>query len=191
MTCIVGIKHEGGVILGGDSAGVSDFDLTVRSDPKVFYIHPVLAIGFTSSYRMGQLLRYQLPKYLDSHVTPKDVDDSFEWMVTVFAEGCRKVFADGGVNKRDNDVDRGGSFLVALAGDLFRIDSDYQVGVAACGYEAIGCGDNYALGALHATIGRQKDSRMAAALGAATAHSAGVCAPFVFAHTRPLKEAKP
>ena len=36
MTCIVGLVHGGKVYMGGDSAGVGGYCLTVRADEKVF-----------------------------------------------------------------------------------------------------------------------------------------------------------
>lgn len=36
MTCIVGLKHENSVWIGGDSAGVAGLSVTIRKDPKVF-----------------------------------------------------------------------------------------------------------------------------------------------------------
>ena len=59
MTCIVGLVHEGVVYIGGDSAGVAGLSLTVRADEKVFQNGEFL-MGFTTSFRMGQLLRYSL-----------------------------------------------------------------------------------------------------------------------------------
>ena len=59
MTCIVGLVHEGVVYIGGDSAGVGGMSLTVRADEKVFQNGEFL-MGFTTSFRMGQLLRYSL-----------------------------------------------------------------------------------------------------------------------------------
>src|SRR5690606_5374194 len=42
MTCIVAIKDGGSVWMGGDSAGCSGFDLTIRDDAKVFRNGPYL-----------------------------------------------------------------------------------------------------------------------------------------------------
>ena len=36
MTCIVGLVEKGNVYIGGDSAGVGGYSLTVRADRKVF-----------------------------------------------------------------------------------------------------------------------------------------------------------
>ncbi|KKO71831.1 hypothetical protein AAV32_09670 [Kerstersia gyiorum] len=55
----------------------------------------------------------------------------------------------------------------------------YQVGEAASGYDAVGCGADIALGALCATTGMaDHNSRIGLALHAAEAHSAGVRGPF-------------
>ena len=59
MTCIVGLVHEGVVYIGGDSAGVAGLSLVVRADEKVLRNGDFL-MGFTTSFRMGQLLRYKL-----------------------------------------------------------------------------------------------------------------------------------
>ena len=59
MTAIVGLVDSGIVYIGGDSAGASGWSLTVRADAKVFFNAGYL-FGFTTSYRMGQLIRYAL-----------------------------------------------------------------------------------------------------------------------------------
>lgn len=38
MTCIVGLAAGGQVLIGADSAGVSDYDLHVRADTKAFQV---------------------------------------------------------------------------------------------------------------------------------------------------------
>ncbi|XVV11230.1 hypothetical protein ACQP2X_41330 [Actinoplanes sp. CA-131856] len=62
MTCIVGITDGTTVTIGGDSAGSDGWHVAVRSDSKVFQVGPYL-MGFTTSYRMGQLLRYSLTSH--------------------------------------------------------------------------------------------------------------------------------
>lgn len=183
MTCIVGISHRRGVILGGDSAGVGGLDLTVRSDRKVFSIRPDLACGFTTSFRMGQLLQYRLGKELDGVKTPRKVGDRHEWMATVFVDACRSVLKAGGFAKKDNEVERGGTFLVALGSSLFSVQGDYQVGQSVHGFDAVGCGDAYALGSLASTSHLDPGERAAIALNAAHEFSAGVRGPFHYVTT--------
>lgn len=64
MTCIIGYndKENEKIYMIGDSAGVSNLDVTVRSDKKVFFNGDFL-FGFTTSFRMGQILmNAELPK---------------------------------------------------------------------------------------------------------------------------------
>jgi len=172
MTAIAGFVDQGKVWIGGDSAGVAGFDLTVRADPKVFRNGDFL-FGFTSSFRMGQLLRYSL-------VAPKPSlgQDIYEFMVTTFVDAVRICLKAGGYASRKDDVESGGTFLVGYAGRLFWVDGDYQVGEPLDGYAAVGCGDQILHGALFATRGLAAESRMKTALEAAERHSAGVRGPF-------------
>jgi ATP-dependent protease HslVU (ClpYQ) peptidase subunit len=178
MTAIAGFVHNNEVWIGGDSAGVGgDYSLVVRRDEKVFRKGEFL-IGFTSSFRMGNLLRYKFQP------PQRNADqDVYEYMVTSFVDALRQCFKDGGFAKKENEVERGGVFLVGYMGRLFQIEGDYQVGEAADGYDAVGCGDSIVIGALHATAGLDDpEARMKIALGAAECHSAGVRGPFHIEH---------
>lgn len=172
MTCIAALVHKGTVYMGGDSAGVGSYSLTVRADEKVFLRGPFL-MGFTTSFRMGQLLRYSFdaPKQGDSQ-------DTYGFMVTAFVDAVRKCLKDGGYAKKDNEVESGGTFLVGYQGRIFKVDSDYQVGEAADGFDAAGCGHDIACGALYATSGQTPMRRIQTALAAAERLNAGVRGPF-------------
>lgn len=174
MTAIVGLVHEGTVYIGGDSAGVSGYSMTVRADAKVFTVGPYL-LGFTTSFRMGQLIRYALDP-----PTP-DGSDLDRFMSTTFVDAVRACLKAGGWAKKDNDREEGGTFLVGVAGRLFTIEDDYQVGASADGYAAVGCGSEIALGALFATARTRMapERRIVVALQAAERFSAGVRGPFI------------
>lgn len=173
MTCIVGLVEGKKVYIGGDSAGVGGYDLTVRADAKVFRNGPFL-FGFTSSFRMGQLLRYAFtpPKH-DS-----DVGD-FQYLVTTFVNAVRDCLKAGGFASKSNETEAGGTFLLGYRGHLYKIESDYQVGESADGYDACGCGWDVARGAMFATEGGEPEKRVKTALRAAERFSAGVRGPFV------------
>ena len=183
MTCIVGIVHADGVTLGGDSAGVAGLDLSVRRDAKVFAIADgQMVLGFTSSFRMGDLLRYRLTL---PRMHQGDSVDAY--MRTSFIDAVRDCLKQGGHTRIDNGQEAGGTFLVGYAGRLFRVEADMQVGEAAADYDACGCGQSFALGALHALAGGHKiqggfqaEPMLRAALGAAEQFSAGVRGPFNF-----------
>lgn len=173
MTCIVGLRDGEHVCIGGDSAGVAGLDLVVRADPKVFRNGEFL-IGFTSSFRMGQILRYQL-----NPAPPPEGIAVEQYMATHFVDAVRECLKAGGFASKVNETESGGSFLVAYRGRLFEIDGDYQVGENLCGYAAVGCGSQVALGALYASQGMAPHSRVLIALHAAEQFSAGVRAPFL------------
>lgn len=174
MTCIAGLVHEGKVYIGGDSAGVAGYYLTVRADAKVFRNGPFL-MGFTSSFRMGQLLHYKLR--VPAHHPDTDI---YEYMVTTFIDTVRQCLRDGGYATNDKGEESGGTFLVGYRGRLFEINSDYQVGEALDGYAAVGCGGEVAQGVMFATIGdyHSPEDRIRLALEAAERHSVGVRRPF-------------
>lgn len=173
MTCIVGLVHCNRVHMGADSAGVAGLDIVVRRDPKLFRVGELL-IGFTTSFRMGQLLAY-------GFTPPKrhPADDVMAWMVTEFIEAVRSRFKSGGFTRVENAEESGGCFLVGIAGRLFQIDSDFQVGEVRNGMMAVGCGAAYALGALYSMGDFPPADRITTALHAAAEFSAGVRGPFV------------
>lgn len=178
MTVIVGVETRDGVVIGGDSAGVSGYLLTSRADPKVFINGPYL-IGYTTSFRMGQLLHYaDLPKPLD-----RSGEDLDRFIATEFVDSVRELLKTGGWAQKESDREAGGTFLVGVSGRLYRVDSDYQVGWSLDGYAACGCGEEIALGVLHALRRAKPGARVQRALEAAAHHSTGVAAPFVILRT--------
>lgn len=176
MTCIVGLVHDGKVSIGGDSAGVdgATYGLVVRADRKVFK-NGDFVMGFTASFRMGQLLHH-------SFSPPKRHPemDIEKFMVTEFVDAARQCLKEGGYAQRCNESERGGDFIVGYAGRLFRISEDYQVAEAADGFQAVGCGEQIALGALFAAQEGAPLDRLRVALEAAERFSAGVRGPFHF-----------
>jgi ATP-dependent protease HslVU (ClpYQ) peptidase subunit len=172
MTCIVGIAENGKVYIGGDSAGVSGLDLTVRSDEKVFKNGEFL-FGFTTSFRMGQLLRFSF-----SPPSRAEGVDDYRFLVTTFINAVRDILKSGGFATSHDGRERGGTFLLGYRGKLYYVDSDYQVAAAADGFAACGCGDQVANGAMFATSHVEPRPRIEIALKAAERFSAGVRGPF-------------
>jgi ATP-dependent protease HslVU (ClpYQ) peptidase subunit len=174
MTCIVGLVHDGKVFMGADSAGASGWDSVVRRDSKIFHAGPFL-MGFTTSFRMGQLLRYKLAVPGRS-----ENQDQHAYMVTDFVDAVRECLKTGGYAKKDNEVETGGTFLVAYQGHLYQIQDDYQVMESADAFDACGCGSAVAKGAMFATedILLPPKHRLMLALQAAERFNNGVCGPF-------------
>lgn len=175
MTCIVGLVDNNEVWIGGDSAGVAGLDITARADQKVFRNGEFL-FGFTTSFRMGQILRYGF--------TPKGIPDwdLERYMCGTFIDDIRQAFKDKGFAESHHGSEQGGTFLVGVRGRLFTIESDYQVAWNHVPYSAVGCGAKYALGSLYTTHQDTPDmpprDKVIRALDAASKFSAGVCPPY-------------
>jgi hypothetical protein len=152
MTCIVGYVHKETVYLGGDSAGTDgNYSQYIRKDPKVFKNGPFI-FGFTSSFRMGQLLmssKFKTPKQ-------KPTQSDYDYMITNFIDNIRELFRDGGYLQKTNGEiegeELGGTFLVGYKGVLYHIEDDFQVGIINEPYLAVGAGYDLALGSIYTSV---------------------------------------
>lgn len=179
MTCIIGFidKKNNNVVIGGDSAGVTDLNVTLRKDGKVFK-NGEFVIGCTSSFRMIQLLKYS---FKPPEVYNKEVH---EYMCTDFINEVRKTFETGGYLQTFKEGDeKGGTFLIGYKNRLFKIDSDFQVAETIQGYDACGCGEEYALGSIYNTTKTNVESIVKDALKCAENFSGAVRRPFTIYHT--------
>lgn len=191
MTCIVALTDGERVLIGGDSAGTNGHELRLRTDAKVFRAGPY-GLGFTSSFRMGQILRYETE--LPEPPTNTDAEELERFMVTEFVETVRQAFSDKGFAKTaryaspalpgltEEGQAIGGTFLVGVAGQVFEIMNDFQVSRPSRPYSAVGKGALVALGALHALEDGEMSlrERGEAALVASEAYCSYVREPFRF-----------
>lgn len=175
MTCIIGFTDPKTkkVYIGGDSAGVAGYNIQIRADEKVFRNGPFI-MGFTTSFRMGQLLRYVFtpPEH------PEGMDD-MKFMVSVFIPAVKTIFKEQGFQKSKDSQDQGGAFIVGYRGSLYEIDDDYQVGKLMDNVSSVGCGSHIALGAMYALEHMYPAERIKRALEITTYLNAGVRPPFV------------
>ncbi len=174
-TCIVGyVDKKGNMFIGGDSAGVGGLHIRKRSDVKVFQKENML-IGYTSSFRMGQLLRYKL------NIPKQEANRTdYEYMCTSFIDAVRDCLKNNGYLSINNNKEEIGTFLVLYKSKVYRIDNDLQVGMYYENYDSCGCGECYALGAVH-NLDKKLDGKIIVrkALETAEKFSAGVRRPFV------------
>ncbi len=172
MTCIVGLVHKKSVYIGGDSASVAGWTSRVTRLPKVFRRGPFL-IGYTTSFRMGQLLQHAL-------IVPPQTDDrdDMRFMVTTFVECVRHLLKEKGVAKVESNAESGGQFLVGYRSRLYSVQQDFQVNEMADGFDAVGSGSEYALGALASTKSAPPVLRLKRALAVSAHFNMAVSAPF-------------
>lgn len=176
MTCVIGLETPDGVWIGADSAGSTPYgSQTLRADTKVFRHGPML-FGFCGSYRMGQLLRFNL------ELTPQPAGmKDYEYMVRHVIEDVRDCLKYGGFTWVEKNTETGGNFLVAYNDRLYEVEEDFQVGVSSRSYVAIGSGGEVASGAM--AILSDGDlpptKQIKRALKVASEHDAFVAPPFV------------
>jgi ATP-dependent protease HslVU (ClpYQ) peptidase subunit len=172
MTCVVGLVNKGTVYIGVDSAAVQGWTRRTSRVAKVFRRGPFL-IGYTTSFRMGQLLQH----HLDVPAQEAGQDD-VAYLVTNFIEKARALFKEKGFTKVEANTEKGGQFLVGYRGRLYTVESDFQVGEHEDGYDAIGSGADFALGAMAALPKLPPRQRVGRALEIAAHFNMGVSGPF-------------
>ena len=171
MTCVVGLVDDGKVYMGADSCSISaDYDAHADRMPKLFRVGDAL-IGFTSSWRMGQILAYHLELE-----TPQD-EDTRAYMVKTFIPAVRKVLKEHGYAEVKDNAESIGRFLVGIKGRLFQIQEDLAL-LERGQFDAIGCGSKYALGAMTVMNGEPRQ-KIHKALYAASTLNVGVMPPML------------
>lgn len=143
MTCIVGfIDKDKKVWMGADSLGSTRSMCVQRKDTKLFRNGKFL-IGYTSSFRMGQLLRFKW-------VPPVQKNGSeYKFMCTKVIDSIRECLKENGYATIKENKEEIGSFLIAYNDKLFKIEDDLQVEECLDNFNACGSGIYFAIGALN------------------------------------------
>lgn len=170
MTCIVGLVDGKDVWLGADSCGGEGNSRQRYKTSKLVAIHGPnglnrsILVGYTSSYRMGNLLAQSAKAECHEVATPD------AWLIDSFVPMLRRLFGKEGFLAKKDEREEGGEMLVALAARLFVVQSDFSVLEPLDGYTAIGSGADVALGALYANRGSPA-IRVQKAVAAAAHHT--------------------
>jgi ATP-dependent protease HslVU (ClpYQ) peptidase subunit len=181
MTVIAGIVQDGVVWMGADSLATMGWSLSSRILEEKIARRPVhvedgegaeMLLGTSGSVRMGQRVTWRLDP-----PTLRKGKDVFDWALE-FADRFQELLAEdkGGRDKGDGHAH--GRLLVGFQGRLFILDGAYGVVEGRHGYNAIGSGQELALGALYATRDLPPERRLRLALRAAARHDVYVSAPF-------------
>lgn len=173
MTCIVGLKTENSLIIGGDHA-VNDGDrVHIMGPPKVFK-RGRFVIGYCGSLRIGQLIEHSLT--IPPGISKKG---PLKYLITDFANAMRNCLNMAGAARKDKEEEeQENRFIVGVEGRLFEIDESYAVCELTDGMVAIGSGVEFALGSLHSTVGEDPKIRVEKALAAAAYYCPTVSEPF-------------
>ncbi len=123
---------------------------------------------------MGQIIQCDLE--IDVRET---WENAHEYMMLSFVKGVRQCLKTGGFTKIENNQEEGGNFLIGYEGNIYEMCSDFQISQVADGLYAIGCGAEYALGAMKAAEGLSPKERCETGLAVAGYFSGGVMEPYL------------
>jgi hypothetical protein len=136
VTLIIAVKTSDGVIIQGDKNGFSGWgEVSRRHDAKVF-IKGAWGIGFTTSYRMGQILRDKL--------TGDIAKGGMEAAAFALVEEARAELEKNHYSKLENNQAEGGTWIATEGSHIICIQDDYAYNVVADDYCCVGCGARYA-----------------------------------------------
>lgn len=173
MTCIVGIKTEQGVWMGGDSAVSHQYELRHTAVPKVF-IKDNLLIGGAGQPRAFFHLQHQwtVPERFGELTL-------YGWLATTVANSIRALYEANGIKPSSGDWPNPLDTMIGCEGRLFYLDSQFGLHEHADDFEAMGAGSEYAIGAL-AALGdyMAPPDRIKRALAIAARFSPSVRSPF-------------
>lgn len=172
MTCIAGIAQGGKVYMGADSISSDGYNRHISGLRKVFRVGAFL-IGYTTSFRMGQILQYHLDVRQQ-----QDGESDERYMVVAFVEAARECLKAKGYSTVDMNTESGGEFLVGYRGTLYRAGYDFHIDHYQSGLGVCGAGEQYALAALLALHDWQPEARIRRALEISAELSALVSPPF-------------
>lgn len=185
MTCIAAIVKDGAVYMAGDAACGRGYLRSLIKTPKVLQIGQFV-MGFSGSARNAQILSnlFSPPRLPDSS-SAESGDPLYRYMVGEFVNQLRATLKGAGcttLKDASEGLVGGSSFLVGVRGRLFTIDSEFSVHEWTTDYSSVGCGEDFAMGALFATSSTtlEPKERLRLALEAAEAGSGFVQRPFSF-----------
>lgn len=141
------IDKDGVGHIACDSVGSSYHTKNVYTTPKIFTVGDML-VGFTSSYRMGQILQYQLT--LPAATVGQDLDG---WLHVGFVDAVRQVLKENGYLHVENNAETSGTFLIVVAGRIFTVQEDMSLLESQDCFEACGSGEDYARATMHCLVG--------------------------------------
>lgn len=149
MTCVVGLVHNSCIVLGGDASVNGENSISRSAIPKVFYVDqvkgPQAAIGYTLSFRMGDLLRQlKLPEQKEMTL---DMETNCGFLSEKMIPAIQKIFKKGSFKVDQEET--GANFIIGYRNWVYEIQPDYSVIANKLPYVAIGSGAQLALGALH------------------------------------------
>ena len=168
MTCIIAHTNGTSSFIAGDKLGSNGFTKAVQTEPKVFEkefiklnedgltrTKEVMALGYTTSFRMGQLLNYNL-------TLPEQVaGETFsQYLVLKVIPIVRQMFKDEwGARDASQDVG-GGQFIILHNHTIYEVQEDFSVLQPKTQITAVGSGTYHAIASMSAYIEVQEETNV-------------------------------
>lgn len=177
MTCIVGLEHKGKIYIGGDSRVMFNSTAVSLAAPKVFMLGGLL-VGCAGVRRVAELVRYKVDP--PAFCNPENLrDKDLDCLMFYFGEAIREAMRAGGAIRSDQGIETiEATILAGVFGRLYIMASNFSFS-RVNRFAAIGCGMDFALGALYATEDLEPRKRVQVALESAAEFSDGVRGPFI------------
>lgn len=152
MTAIVGVVSESGALLAADSQATGANSIRMLRESKTFQFTETIAVACCGSGRFGQLVTTWLDDYLEEPYPPLGADEEV-WAKRVFIPALVACLDEHGFLHRyeeDSSIGIGESgYLLAIRNRVFRGEADFSIDEPEYAFEAMGSGEEAAMGAMH------------------------------------------
>lgn len=165
MTCIVAVKGKDGKVAIAGDRGASDSHTVVNlANPKIFEVNDFL-IGYAGSLAGDRL------KYLFNPTKPKADANLDKHMATTFLNQLKVIYDQANIQYNSSEADL--SLLVVYGNNIYKhFASDMSMCRIDDDYDALGSGEEYALGSLWSTASiKSAQTRAELAVSAAIKYS--------------------
>lgn len=141
MTAIVGFTKKGNVYIGCDSQGTGSTKSQLTN--KKIFRNKDFIMGYTSSYRFGQILEYNFVP----PIRKKQLTD-LQYLVTAFIPELRKVLEEQKYTA-SNEKGESGVALLGYKGKLYQLQSEFSLLENKKGYSSVGSGSYHCEASLY------------------------------------------
>jgi len=147
MTCVIGYvdKKTNTIYMGCDSCGSNGYTKDKYNDCKIFKNGDFI-IGYTTSFRMGQILEH-------SWTPPNRNDSKYKdlplktFMIKYIIPSIMKTFNDECYAENKSNVLSGGNFLIGIESTIFEVQNDFSILEVSSNLASVGSGESFAYGA--------------------------------------------
>lgn len=145
MFCVIGLKHDGKVFIGADSASSITWSGSQRMLPegrgKVFKNGNAI-FGVVGDCRVAQVVRYNF-----SMPDRGEKETIHNYMNKTFIEALMDCLVNANCAKKSDNVSTmSGYMLIGYDGELFMLYADFYLGYITENYISFGSGEDLALG---------------------------------------------